>query len=406
MRIAVWHNLPSGGGKRALYNHIKALKERGHYIEAWTTDLADSSYLPISGLITEHQKSLKKEFENLNRFLNPISKENKKKQVLFKHYKECADEIRKGNFDLIFANSCEITYMPFIGLFTDIPKLLYLGEPYRPLYEAMPFNIWGAPYEVFRFKKIKRIIADYFLNYARRLMVRREIEAARSYDKILVNSLFSRENVIRSYGIDATVCYLGIDTELFINKDLPKEGYVVGLGSISHLKGVDRAIEIIGSIPGESRPALKWIANGTDPYFFQEMVKLAEIKQVEFQPYINISDEDLIGIVSKAAVMLYTSRLEPFGLAPLEANACGTYVIAIAEGGIRESISDGINGTLIKGFKLNDTAKVVESFTQNLEYAKKMGYKANIFVRQNWNKKLLSDNIIFEVEELVQKVNN
>lgn len=104
--------------------------------------------------------------------------------------------------------------------------------------------------------------------------------------------------------------------------------------------------------------------------------------------------------------MLYTSRLEPFGLAPLEANACGTYVIAIAEGGIRESISDGINGTLIKGFKLNDTAKVVESFTQNLEYAKKMGYKANIFVRQNWNKKLLSDNIIFEVEELVQKVNN
>ena len=32
MKIAIWHNLPSGGGKRALYNHIKALKENGHYV--------------------------------------------------------------------------------------------------------------------------------------------------------------------------------------------------------------------------------------------------------------------------------------------------------------------------------------------------------------------------------------
>jgi len=35
MKIAVWHNLPSGGGKRALYHHVRGLVERGHRVESW-----------------------------------------------------------------------------------------------------------------------------------------------------------------------------------------------------------------------------------------------------------------------------------------------------------------------------------------------------------------------------------
>jgi hypothetical protein len=30
MKIAVWQNLPSGGGKRALYYHVRGLVELGH----------------------------------------------------------------------------------------------------------------------------------------------------------------------------------------------------------------------------------------------------------------------------------------------------------------------------------------------------------------------------------------
>src|SRR5438093_12655118 len=44
--------------------------------------------------------------------------------------------------------------------------------------------------------------------------------------------------------------------------------------------------------------------------------------------------------------MIYTPRLEPFGYAPLEANLCGLPVVGIAEGGMRETIIDGVNGFL------------------------------------------------------------
>ncbi len=54
MRIAVWHNLPSGGGKRALYEHVRGLIQRGHYVEAWCPPTASQTYLPLSLMIKEH----------------------------------------------------------------------------------------------------------------------------------------------------------------------------------------------------------------------------------------------------------------------------------------------------------------------------------------------------------------
>jgi hypothetical protein len=54
MKIAVWHNLPSGGGKRALYDHVRAVIERGHTLESWCPPTADQSYLPLGDLIKEH----------------------------------------------------------------------------------------------------------------------------------------------------------------------------------------------------------------------------------------------------------------------------------------------------------------------------------------------------------------
>ncbi|HYF63604.1 MAG TPA: glycosyltransferase, partial [Herpetosiphonaceae bacterium] len=44
----------------------------------------------------------------------------------------------------------------------------------------------------------------------------------------------------------------------------------------------------------------------------------------------------------------YAPHLEPFGLAPLEANACGAPVVAAAEGGVRETVLDGVSGLLVE----------------------------------------------------------
>ncbi|HEY7768805.1 MAG TPA: hypothetical protein VIB55_11630, partial [Longimicrobium sp.] len=52
MRIAVWHNLSTGGGKRALHTHVRGLVERGHELRVWTVS-ERHDYLPLAGLAPE-----------------------------------------------------------------------------------------------------------------------------------------------------------------------------------------------------------------------------------------------------------------------------------------------------------------------------------------------------------------
>ena len=54
LKIAIWHNLPSGGGKRALYYFVRGLAGRGHKLAGWSLDTADHSFLPLSEFVSEH----------------------------------------------------------------------------------------------------------------------------------------------------------------------------------------------------------------------------------------------------------------------------------------------------------------------------------------------------------------
>jgi glycosyltransferase involved in cell wall biosynthesis len=62
----------------------------------------------------------------------------------------------------------------------------------------------------------------------------------------------------------------------------------------------------------------------------------------------SITEEELVKEINQSKIMLALSRNEPFGLLPIEAMACGVPVIAVSEGGLKESVIDGVTGYLIK----------------------------------------------------------
>src|SRR5581483_9311683 len=78
--------------------------------------------------------------------------------------------------------------------------------------------------------------------------------------------------------------------------------------------------------------------------YVEELQRLANACSVEFEPRTRVSDEEIVDLLNRAMMMAYAPRLEPFGLAPLEANACGLPVIGVAEGGVRETVVDGVTG--------------------------------------------------------------
>lgn len=392
MKIAVWHNLPSGGGKRALYSHVRGLVERGHTVESWCPSTADQNYLPLKELIPEHiipfswqPKSTKSSFNRLTgNYYNVVNKI----KAMDQHCQQCAEEINSAGFDLLLANPCTFFRTTSIGRYLKIPKILYLQEPYRWLYESLPKLPWIAlppPQKSFWSPiYVKSLLQDFIKVQALRIQMREECLNAQAFDTILVNSLFSRESVLRAYGLDSKVCYLGIDTDLFRPIDVTKEKFVVGLGGIYLGKGVERAISALGAISASIRPDLLWVGNFSDKRYQKKMEKLANSKGVKVNFKVSVTDRELVEILNCAVVLIYTSRLEPFGFAPLEANACGTPVVAIAEGGIRETIKEGINGFLVNDNNPIAIAEAILKLLENPDLAQTMGDNARKYVLENW----------------------
>jgi glycosyltransferase involved in cell wall biosynthesis len=210
-----------------------------------------------------------------------------------------------------------------------------------------------------------------------------ELGNARSFDRILVNSLFSRESVLRSYGIDPEVCYLGVDTERFVHRGQPREPYIVGLGSYTRAKNIRFVIESLALLP-PPRPRLVWIGNNTVSGYLDEMTALAATLDVPFSPRQRISDDAIIDLLNRAAALVYTPRLEPFGYAPLEANACGLPVVGVAEGGVRESVIDGETGFLVAN-RPEAVAEAVTRLLTDKDLARRMGRAARANAEQRWS---------------------
>ena len=384
LKIAVWHNLPSGGGKRALYYHVKGLIERGHTVECWCPPTADQTYLPLSELTTEHIVPFSWE---QRKFLRSYYKVVDKIKAMERHCQECADEINRGGFDLLLANACMFFHTTPIGRYVKIPKFIYLQEPYRVLYEAMPQLPWLALPPPKRFwwspSYLRLFLQNLLLVQGLRVQAREELLNAKAFDTILVNSFFSRESVLRTYGLDAKVCYLGIDTKLFHNQHKQRNDFIVGIGSFTPTKNIKFVIESLAKVK-EPRPQLLWVGNVGIPEYIDSLKQFAKSVDVDFNPKVRIDDTEIVDLLNRAMMMIYTPRLEPFGFAPLEANACGLPVIAVAEGGVRETIINKLNGLLVE-HDSNELATAISYFITHKESARELGENGSTFVAEKWS---------------------
>ncbi len=322
----------------------------------------------------------------LTRVLGFLTDQKRQMGAMKAHSEECAREISKGGFEVLLAANCSIFASPFIGRYFSGPKVLYLQDPKRLYYEALGSLIWRAPDPFpertpLRRKLIAKVRGEVSMRDARK-QVDEEYENAAAFDEILVNSHFSREAILRSYGLDSRVCYLGIDSEMFGGAESPRGHYVIGLGAMHAPKRIEFVIDALATIES-NRPKLVWIGQMFDTEYLSTLEERARAKGVECEFKIQVSDQELVQLLSGALAMVYAPRLEPFGFAPLEANACGTPAVCVAEGGIRESIKHGVNGLLVDPSP-SAMGAAVSYLAANPDVARSLGQSALEHVRTEW----------------------
>jgi glycosyltransferase involved in cell wall biosynthesis len=183
---------------------------------------------------------------------------------------------------------------------------------------------------------------------------------------------------------------------------MARENFIVGLGAIMAHKNIKFVIEALAKVR-EPRPRLVWIGNvGNQPYL-KELIGRAAALQVDFEPRVRVSDAELVDALNRALTMVYAPRLEPFGFAPLEANACGAPVVAVAEGGVRETVTDGVNGLLVDGVP-EAMAAGIEQFMREPAYARRLGEAGASLVARRWSMAAAIDRLEARFSEVLNPV--
>jgi D-inositol-3-phosphate glycosyltransferase len=217
------------------------------------------------------------------------------------------------------------------------------------------------------------------------MRIRGELEVIAAADRLVANTAEEARQLTELYGADPVKVQTvnpGADLGVFRAAGLegtaaarrrlgvaPDAVLLLFVGRLQPLKGPDvvleaaaRLLEIDPGLRGTLQVVIVGGPSGreerADPDRMRELAaELGIAGLVRFEP--PCPQEELAQWYRAATVMLAPSHSESFGLVALEAQACGTPVVAASVGGLRTVVRDGDSGILVDGHDPGDWARVI-----------------------------------------------
>lgn len=229
-----------------------------------------------------------------------------------------------GGYDFIISSSHAVAK----GFRSDpaILNICYCHTPLRPIWDqyddyAATHGLGSTP------------IYKWYVQYLRRWDRR---SAARVH-YFIANSQHVRKRISNSYGRESVVIYPPVRVNRFKLHTGPRHDYYLCVGRVVPYKKMDMIARAFTRMPGKK---LVLIGDGWGAKEFNDLKKYDNIEWLGYKP-----DEEMIGYMQRAKACIFAAK-EDFGIMCVEAQACGTPVLALDYGGHRETVVDGQTGYL------------------------------------------------------------
>jgi glycosyltransferase involved in cell wall biosynthesis len=392
----MFHNLVSGGAKRSVYEYTRALSRRGHEIDLYTLNSREKEFLSVNEYVNKVSVNDFSPLLSLGDhtfLLSPLRSLELKR--LRKITQETASEINKGNYDITFVHSSMYIQCPMVMWFIkDIPTIYYCHETFRFLTEDHPQLSTARD-------RLRQILLTFLRPYMKPVSSAEKKNIVQA-DMILTNSDFTRENLFRTYGLNAQVCYQGVDTDRFAPSDCERDNMVMSVGQLTRWKAQDFLVKSISHLSPEIRPTLVLVHDKRNSNYFNYLKNLAVDRGVDLLLKQGITDVELIQLYNRSRAFVYAPVREPFGLVPLEAMACGTPVVAVLEGGVKEVVRKESGGFGVKRDSV-EFARVLKDILVSEELRGKTSKRSRSYVLSYWTWEKAAERLEEKIESLLSR---
>ena len=226
------------------------------------------------------------------------------------------------------------------------PDQLHISYVHSPIRYA-----WDLQHQYLKEAKLdkglKGLLAKYLLHKIRMWDVR----TSNGVDHFIANSKFISRRVKKVYGRDADVIYPPVEVERFDFNDNKEDFYLTASRMVPY-KRMDLIVEAFANMPDKR---LVVIGDGSE----MPKVKKKAASNIEILGYQ--PDQVLHDYMRRAKAFVFAAE-EDFGITPVEAQACGTPVIAYGKGGVLETVRPyGISNPTGLFFERQSISSLVET---------------------------------------------
>lgn len=293
--------------------------------------------------LVKNTKNLKgtpfEELEVKTSFIQKLPRAEKKYRSYLPLFPLAIEQFDLSDYDLVISSS----HSTAKGVLThaDQMHICYCHTPMRYAWDLYQQYLREA-----RLKSgLRGIMAKCFLHYLRMW----DANSSARVNAYLANSHYVARRIKQLYNQNAEVVYPPVDLNFYTLEE-EKEDYYLTISRMVPYKKMDLIVEAFSAMPHK-----KLIVIGEGPE--EEKIKEKAKKNIEFLPYQE--KEILKKYLQKAKGFVFAS-IEDFGILPVEAQGCGTPVIALGKGGALETIRENKTGiffpeqtvaSLIEGIK-------------------------------------------------------
>ena len=227
------------------------------------------------------------------------------------------EQLDVSSHDVIISSSHAVAK----GILTG-PDQLHISYVHSPIRYA-----WDLQHQYLREshldKGVKGILAKYLLHKIRQW----DYRTANGVDHFIANSQFIARRIHKVYGRTADVIYPPVDVHRFL-MNTSKQDYYLTASRLVPYKKIDLIVEAFSNMPDKR---LVVIGNGSEMVKIKSKAK-SNIEILGYQP-----DSVMLEHMQNAKAFVFAAE-EDFGITPVEAQACGTPVVAFGKGGSLETV--------------------------------------------------------------------